>query len=101
NALRYGASKPIEVTVRAEGEVAVLEVRDQGIGIARADQTRIFERFERAATGNLAGFGVGLWVVRQLCLAMGGEARVESEAGEGALFTVTLPRRAQRSGDDS
>lgn len=101
NAIRYGASKPIEVAIRAAGEQAILEVRDQGVGIAPADHRRIFERFERADTGNHAGFGVGLWIVRQLCLAMGGRVEVESQAGEGACFTVTLPRRAKRSGDDS
>jgi signal transduction histidine kinase len=100
NAIRYGQSGPIEVSVRAEAEDVVLVVSDRGIGIRAEDQARIFERFERAETGNRAGFGVGLWIVRQLCLAMGGDVRVESRAGEGSSFTVTLPRGSERSGDD-
>jgi signal transduction histidine kinase len=100
NAIRYGESNPIEVALRAEGAAAVLEVCDQGGGIREEDQVRVFERFERADTQYRGGFGVGLWIVRQLCLAMGGEVRVRSRLGEGSTFTVTLPRRTDGSADD-
>ena len=63
------------------------------------DQARIFEPFERAiAYGAQAGFGIGLWVVRQLVDALGGEIKVESALEKGTTFTVIVPRgmEAQR-----
>lgn len=97
NALKYGAGKPIDVSAERAGESIAIRVRDRGIGISDADRARIFERFERAvgAAANSPGFGVGLWIVRQLAEAMGGEISVESTPGEGATFTVTLPRHAK------
>jgi len=93
NAIRYGAGKPIEVTLRAEGGELRLEVRDQGVGIASDDLERIFQRFERAAQRRrTGGFGIGLWIVRENCRAMGGSVEVESVQGEGSRFSVRLPR---------
>jgi len=93
NATRYGAGKPISVKVRATAATARLTVRDHGIGIAAEDLPRIFQRFERASNvGRSAGFGIGLWIVAQLCHAMGGTVAVESALGLGTTFTVTLPR---------
>ena len=71
---------------------AVLSVADQGIGIAPADQKRIFERFERAVPeGSYDGIGLGLWIAREIARAHGGQIGVESEQGKGATFTVELP----------
>lgn len=93
NAIRYGAGQPIEVSLRAEGDHAVLRVRDHGVGISEADQRRIFERFERGAEASkVGGFGVGLWIVSKLSSALGGSVQVDSAIGQGATFTVTLPR---------
>jgi len=93
NAVRYGAGAPIEVTVSSDADSAVLRVRDHGIGIADADQRRIFERFERAERRpRHGGFGVGLWVVKSLCQALGGTVALDSAPSRGATFTVTLPR---------
>ncbi len=95
NAIKYGPGKPIEVLLEDEGDRARLVVRDHGIGIAPADQRRIFGRFERAVSGHsFGGFGVGLWIARQTVEAHGGTISVESRPGEGATFTVELPRRA-------
>jgi signal transduction histidine kinase len=92
NAIKYGAGKPITVRVERAGGQARLIVRDQGIGIAPADQKRIFERFERAvSTRSYGGFGLGLWIVHQLVAALGGTIQVESAPGAGATFTVELP----------
>jgi signal transduction histidine kinase len=99
NAIRYGDGKPISVTVLDAGAEAQLIVADRGIGIREADQTRIFERFERANSMNRSGFGVGLWVVRQLCHVMGGNVSVVSRTGEGSTFTVTLPRSSNGRGE--
>jgi signal transduction histidine kinase len=94
NAIRFGAGRPIEVLVAGDGDFATLEVCDHGIGIAPEQQARIFERFERGSSQRSGGFGVGLWIVRHICVAMGGTVSVVSEPGDGACFTVMLPRRS-------
>jgi signal transduction histidine kinase len=91
NATKYGPGKPILVTVKREGSVARLTVRDWGMGIAPEDQARIFERFERAVSENYGGFGLGLWISREVVQAHGGRISVESAPGQGATFTVELP----------
>jgi PAS domain S-box-containing protein len=97
NAIRFGAGQPIDVCVETDGAVAVLTVRDYGIGIAADRQSAIFERFERGPeVKRSGGFGVGLWLVRSLSAAMGGSVAVESTVGRGASFVVTLPRRTDR-----
>jgi len=94
NSVRYGAGNPISIEIVSEPETARLRVRDQGIGIAPEDLSRIFQRFERARNvGRSTGFGIGLWVVAELCRAMGGTIEVESELGTGTTFTVVLPRK--------
>jgi signal transduction histidine kinase len=97
NAIRFGAGRPIEVSVGGDQDFATVRVRDRGIGIAPDQQSRIFERFERGLERRSGGFGIGLWIVQNICVAMGGTVSVESEIGEGACFTVMLPRRAVRS----
>jgi signal transduction histidine kinase len=91
NALKYGAGKPVWVSLEG-GATARIRVHDDGIGIAPADQQRIFERFERpAASAQLGGVGLGLWIARELVTAHGGTITVESALGQGATFTVELP----------
>ncbi|HJU15057.1 MAG TPA: HAMP domain-containing sensor histidine kinase [Stellaceae bacterium] len=92
NAIRYGAGRPVEVAFASDGGVAQLSVRDQGIGISPSDQAQIFERFHRLDQKSAqGGFGVGLWITRQLVHAMRGEIAVSSAPGAGSTFTVTLP----------
>ncbi len=93
NALKYGARTPVEVSAAAHGEQLRIRVRDGGAGIPASDRARVFECFERAVGQNErhSGFGVGLWVVRQLIQAMDGMVTIEDAPGRGALFTVTLP----------
>jgi len=92
NALKYGHGTPIRVAVRAVGERATVEVADGGIGIAAADLTRIFGRFERAVSGrNYAGLGLGLWIARRIVEAHGGTIVVASAPGQGSTFTIELP----------
>jgi signal transduction histidine kinase len=97
NAVRYGAGGPIEVSATGTAESVEVRVSDNGIGISEQDQRRIFERFGRGSgnRGN-GGFGVGLWLARELVHAMGGEIACESRPGKGATFEVRLPRAAGR-----
>jgi signal transduction histidine kinase len=94
NAIRYGAGRPVETCVTSVGEHATLEVRDHGAGISEVDRSRIFERFERALVprGSKPGFGLGLWITRQLVVAHHGEITIESQPGVGSVFTASLPR---------
>jgi signal transduction histidine kinase len=93
NAAKFGAGGPVEIVVAGEEKTARLSVRDHGPGIAEQERERIFERFEQAAgRGRHTGFGVGLWVVKRIVDALGGRIVLESKVGQGATFTVTLPR---------
>jgi signal transduction histidine kinase len=92
NASKYGGGKPIHCQVRAQGDRAVLTIRDEGIGISASDQRRIFDLFERAVSKDeVSGLGLGLYIARRIVEAHGGTIRVESEPGKGAAFTVELP----------
>ncbi|HSP78171.1 MAG TPA: HAMP domain-containing sensor histidine kinase [Myxococcaceae bacterium] len=97
NAAKYGRGQPVEVRVEAVDEIlARLMVKDGGIGIAPEDQARIFERFERAVTGNqFHGLGLGLWITRQIVESHGGRILVHSTPGVGSTFSVELPRRGE------
>ncbi|MBV7481120.1 hybrid sensor histidine kinase/response regulator [Pseudomonas sp. PDM31] len=92
NALRYGAKSPVSVKVYSDGPQAIVEVRDQGIGISEENQQRIFQQFERVSANHaVAGLGLGLFISEQIVTAHGGTITVESRIGEGALFRVCLP----------
>jgi signal transduction histidine kinase len=93
NALVFGRGLPIRVTVTGDASKARLSVVDQGIGIAREQQVRIFGRFQRAVSAqHYGGLGLGLYVVKQVVDAHGGSVHVDSKPGSGATFTVELPR---------
>jgi signal transduction histidine kinase len=94
NAIRFGPGRPVEVSFASDGDSARLSVRDEGVGISDCDQALIFERFHRSRRAKPnGGFGVGLWVTRQLVRAMRGEISVSSRRGAGSAFTVKLPLR--------
>ena len=99
NAVRFGAGSPIEVSIDGDTDFAILQVRDHGVGIAPDQQARIFERFERGSEQRSGGFGIGLWIVKNICAAMGGTISVESTLGEGACFTVMLPKHPDGAAD--
>ena len=93
NAMKYGGERPIHIELRGDSERAVLAVSDQGMGIAPADLDRLFRPYERIVqSSQIGGFGLGLWMVRQLVRAMGGQVTVASAPGAGSTFTVSLPR---------
>ncbi|WP_242346808.1 sensor histidine kinase [Anaeromyxobacter terrae] len=92
NALKYGEGKPVSLRVESGGATARLLVADEGIGIAPVEQQRIFERYERGrATRGYGGFGLGLWITREIVTALGGRIEVESAPGAGSTFRVELP----------
>jgi two-component system, sensor histidine kinase and response regulator len=93
NATKYGAGKPIRVSLSAAEGRAEIAVSDQGPGIAREEQQRIFERFARGTStpAGAGSYGLGLWIARQMALAHGGTLSVQSARGAGSSFTLTLP----------
>ena len=95
NANKYSDREPkIIVRTRSNQSGLFLSVEDKGIGMSKAVQHRIFERFYRETTGNIhnvKGFGLGLNYVKAITDAHGGTVTVESEEGRGSVFTVFLP----------
>ncbi len=98
NAIKYTpAGGPIRIRVGREQDDgtdwAMLQVRDQGIGIPPEEQSRIFERFFRGSnvSGRIEGAGIGLSGVRQIVEQHGGTVTVESTEGKGSTFTVRFP----------
>ena len=94
NALKFTATGGhVGVSAHAAGEDVVVSVRDDGVGIATADQARIFEEFQQVGTSHLQeGTGLGLAISRRFIELHGGSLRVDSEPGRGSTFTFTLPR---------
>lgn len=95
NAFKYsGEDKRIALTARACGRWVDLAVEDRGVGIARRDRKRIFERFYRVdnlLTRRTEGSGLGLAITRKIVEAHGGRISVQSELGQGSRFTIQLP----------
>jgi signal transduction histidine kinase len=92
NAIKYGRGKPIELTISSDVSRATISVRDFGSGISKADQARIFNRFERAGSiASFGGLGLGLYITRQIIAAHAGTIGIESEVGKGTTFIVDLP----------
>jgi PAS domain S-box-containing protein len=95
NALKYGAGRPIDVTLAGVAEQVEICVRDHGIGIAPEDTERVLRRFERAvSSSHYGGLGLGLYIVSEIAQAHGGSIHIDSQPGRGAAFTLRLPRRA-------
>jgi two-component system, OmpR family, phosphate regulon sensor histidine kinase PhoR len=83
----------VRVTVRRAGAMAEASVEDHGMGIARADRARIFERFYKSDRARVrgGGTGLGLAIARHVVEAHGGRIRVQSEEGRGSTFIFTVP----------
>lgn len=101
NAIKYsGDRKSIRVEARVDGDRLAVSVSDDGVGIPREEQGRIFEKFYRVGaseTQGRRGSGVGLALVRHIVDAHGGDVQVESRPGEGSRFTIRLPLAVRRS----
>ncbi|NVB81869.1 MAG: HAMP domain-containing histidine kinase [Kofleriaceae bacterium] len=94
NAGKYAAGALVEISTRGDDKSAWLVVRDHGPGIAASEHQAVFKQFERVKSSSHTGFGVGLWLVKQIVEALGGTIDLESAVGQGSTFTVTLPRTA-------
>jgi two-component system sensor histidine kinase SenX3 len=99
NAVKYSEpGKLVRVGTKEDTETVTISITDEGIGIAPADQERIFERFfrvDRARSRSTGGTGLGLSIVRHVVDNHGGKISVYSEEGKGATFSVTLPTNSQ------
>nr|WP_256434382.1 PAS domain-containing protein [Myxococcus sp. CA033] len=92
NAIKYGSGRPVRIRVEEREGRGRLTVRDEGIGIAPEDLSRIFEKFGRAVSArNYGGLGLGLFISRRIVEAHQGTIRAESQRGHGATFVVELP----------
>lgn len=95
NAINYSPEgSSVEISVgKWRGGLPCISVRDQGPGLSREDQQRVFAKFERLGRSGDGGSGLGLYISRRLAEAMDGSLSVESQPGKGACFTLVLPKR--------
>lgn len=98
NAIRYGEGRAIQVSLNRVDGCARLTVTDRGIGIAAADQQKVFEQFVRVGDRpHTPGMGLGLYITKHFVEAHGGTISVESALGAGSTFSVTLPIKAAQA----
>ena len=98
NAFKYtGDDKRIAVRARREKKDVVIEVEDNGVGIAPRDRKKVFDRFYRVdnlLTRKTEGSGLGLAIAKRIVDAHGGKVQVRSEPGKGSCFSIHLPLSA-------
>lgn len=95
NAVKYSGNAPdITVETAIKNEMLVISVSDKGIGISSENQRLIFDKLYRVPTGNVhdvKGYGIGLYYVKTIIDALGGEVKVKSEPSKGSIFEVLFP----------
>ena len=95
NAVKYSDKEPvIDIEGFTQDNNVCIKVADNGIGINKIDQKHIFDKFYRASTGNIhkfKGLGLGLYYVKKIAEAHGGDVTVSSKPGRGSTFTITIP----------
>jgi signal transduction histidine kinase len=93
NAIKYSrAERWVGIRLRVMMDGAAIEVEDRGIGIRPEDIERIFERYYRSTdNGRAGGYGIGLFIVREIMVAHGGRVEVESSPGSGSVFRLVFP----------
>ena len=96
NAVKYTPSGGIiNVGTWTDGRKNYISVKDNGMGIAKKDQSRIFERFyrvEKSRSRAMGGTGLGLAIAKEMVDAMKGEISLESEITKGSIFTISFAR---------
>ncbi len=93
NAIRYSPTgTSVKIAIGYEGDKAFLSVHDEGPGIDKQHQDKIFEKFERLGRTGDGGSGLGLYISHRLAKAMGGDLMIDSDIGRGTCFTLVLPR---------
>jgi two-component system phosphate regulon sensor histidine kinase PhoR len=95
NAIKYCDKEP-EIIVEGftVNNNLIIKIADNGIGISRNDQKHVFDKFYRASSGNIhkyKGLGLGLYYVKNIAIAHGGDVSLSSKPGKGSIFTVTIP----------
>ncbi len=94
NALKYGESHPIDVTVTPKVGLVELKIRDYGIGVSAENRLKIFQKYERAVSiHSYGGLGLGLWLASEAARVFGGSLWVEDPPGaaRGSVFVLHLP----------
>jgi signal transduction histidine kinase len=95
NAIKYSRDvKQLSITTEKRGSDLSIEIADHGIGIPRAEQAKVFEKFYRVGNGlvhDVKGSGLGLSLVKHIIKAHNGSIAVESDVGKGSRFTILLP----------
>ena len=95
NAIKYSVESPvIEVSTENVKDFVIIKIKDNGIGMSKAAQKRIFEKFYREHTGdlhNVKGHGLGLAYVKIIVEDHNGQIFVESEKGKGSTFIIKVP----------
>jgi two-component system phosphate regulon sensor histidine kinase PhoR len=95
NAVKYSDKEPeINIEGFTDKDHIYIKVSDNGIGINKADQKHIFDKFYRVTHGNIhkfKGLGLGLYYVKRIAESHGGDVSVDSKPGKGSIFTVILP----------
>jgi len=96
NAVKYSEKVPvIDIEGFTSDNNIIIRITDNGIGISKADQKHIFDKFYRASTGNIhkfKGLGLGLYYVKKIAEAHGGDVTVNSKPGKGSIFTIIIPK---------
>lgn len=104
NAIKHTQEGRVLLALRERGEQVRVEIYDTGVGIGREDLAQVFEEFyqvENPQRDSQAGLGLGLSIVRQLCLLLGHEMQLESESGRGTIFRLLLPKIEPQLTDDT
>ena len=103
NAAKFSArTSCVRITARQEANFLGIDVQDEGLGISKADQARLFVRFSRIESRldpKIKGTGLGLYITKALVEGQGGSISVESEPGIGSTFSYTVPVGNRRSAD--
>lgn len=91
NIVKYAPKTEAKIRARLKADTAEIQVEDHGPGIAPDNQTRLFDRFERAAPRGVSGLGLGLYIVKRIIDRHGGDIQIQSRLGQGTCFNISLP----------